>query len=66
MELHRRPQWLRSHAGPPQFRHTPHTFRGPIGNSTEGPRGCVRMRHPLFRHTPHTLRGPMRSSTEGP
>ena len=29
--------------------HTPHAFRGPIGSSTEGPSGCVRMRfHPHF------------------
>ena len=26
------------------FRHIPHTFRGPIGSSTEGPRGAVHMR----------------------
>ena len=30
-------------AGPP-FRHTPHTLRGPLGSSTEGPSGHVRMR----------------------
>ena len=47
--------------------HTPHTFRGPIGSSTEGPRDCVRMRPPhIFRHTPHAFRGPIGSSTEGP
>ena len=65
-ELLRRPQWLRSHAVPPPLRHTPHTFRGPIGSSTEGPMAAVRMRpaHP-FRHTPHTFRGPIGSSTEG-
>ena len=49
------------------FRRTSHTFRGPIGSSTEGPSGRVRMppHHP-FRHTPHTFRGPIGSSTEGP
>eukprot|EP00959_Pyramimonas_sp_CCMP1952_P265503 5551539-Pyramimonas_sp.AAC.1 len=44
-ELHRRPQWRRSHASAP-----PSTaFRGPIGSSTGGPSGDVRMRlrHPL-------------------
>eukprot|EP00959_Pyramimonas_sp_CCMP1952_P317628 6647758-Pyramimonas_sp.AAC.1 len=49
------------------FRHTPHTFRDPIGSPTEGPSGVVpvRPRH-LFWHTPHTARGPAGSSTEGP
>eukprot|EP00959_Pyramimonas_sp_CCMP1952_P012912 273065-Pyramimonas_sp.AAC.1 len=47
------------------FRHTPHTVRGPIGSSAEGPSGCVRMRHRHpTRHTPHTVRGPIGSSTE--
>ena len=47
---------------------TPHqTFCGPIGISTEGLSGCVRMAapHPC-RHTPHEDRGPIGSSTEGP
>ena len=35
-ELYRRPQRQRSHAVPPPFWHTPHTFRGPIRSSTEG------------------------------
>ena len=49
------------------FRHTPHTFRGPIGSSAEGPSGRVRMPSSRqFRHTPHALRAPIRSSTEGP
>ena len=43
-ELHRKPQWQGPHASPRQFRHTPHTVRGPIGSSTEGPSGRVRMR----------------------
>ena len=42
-ELHRRPQWQGPHAVPPSFRRTPHTVRGPIGSSTEGPSGRVRM-----------------------
>eukprot|EP00959_Pyramimonas_sp_CCMP1952_P336441 7044909-Pyramimonas_sp.AAC.1 len=29
------PQWQCPHAVPHAFRHTPHTLRGPIGNSTE-------------------------------
>ena len=49
------------------FRHTPHTFRGPKKNSTEGRSGRVRMppHHP-FRHTPRTFRGLIWSSTESP
>ena len=47
------------------FRHTPHTFRGPTGSSTEGPSGTARMRHARpFRLTPHMFRGPIGSSTE--
>eukprot|EP00959_Pyramimonas_sp_CCMP1952_P113413 2370204-Pyramimonas_sp.AAC.1 len=42
------------------FRHTTGTLRGPIGNSTEGSRGAVRMRpRHSFRRTPHELRGPI-------
>eukprot|EP00959_Pyramimonas_sp_CCMP1952_P208527 4362133-Pyramimonas_sp.AAC.1 len=45
---------------PPLFRHTPHTLRGPMGSSAEGPSGTVRMPPPApFRHTPHTPRGPL-------
>eukprot|EP00959_Pyramimonas_sp_CCMP1952_P292705 6121791-Pyramimonas_sp.AAC.1 len=41
-ELHRRSQWCRSYASP-----LPSTaFCGPVGSSTEGPRGAVRMRLP--------------------
>eukprot|EP00959_Pyramimonas_sp_CCMP1952_P387652 8124496-Pyramimonas_sp.AAC.1 len=49
------------------LRHTPHTVRGLIGSSTEGPSGCGCMRHrnPL-RHTPHAVRDPIGSSTDGP
>eukprot|EP00959_Pyramimonas_sp_CCMP1952_P084554 1768645-Pyramimonas_sp.AAC.2 len=40
--VHRRPQWQGSHASAP-----PSTaFRGPMGSSTEGPSGCIRMRLP--------------------
>eukprot|EP00959_Pyramimonas_sp_CCMP1952_P302863 6336589-Pyramimonas_sp.AAC.1 len=50
-------------AAPHQFRHSPHTVRGPIGGSTEGPSGCVRMPAPHpFRHTSHTFRGSLGSS----
>eukprot|EP00959_Pyramimonas_sp_CCMP1952_P277228 5795816-Pyramimonas_sp.AAC.1 len=65
-------------AAPRPFRHTPHTFRGPVGSCTEGPSGCVGMaaphpfRHTMaaphpFRHTPHTFRrrGP-RTAFRGP
>ena len=46
---------------------TPHTFLDPIGSSTEGPSGKVRMAAPRpFRHTPRTVRGPTGSSTESP
>ena len=34
-ELHRGPQWLRSHGGAALFRQTPHAFRGLVGSSTE-------------------------------
>eukprot|EP00959_Pyramimonas_sp_CCMP1952_P195768 4093137-Pyramimonas_sp.AAC.1 len=38
-EPHRSPLWCSSHASPP-----PRTaLRGPIGSSTEGPSGAVRM-----------------------
>eukprot|EP00959_Pyramimonas_sp_CCMP1952_P370018 7749616-Pyramimonas_sp.AAC.1 len=51
-------------ATPLPFRRTPHTFRGPIGSSTNGPSGCVRMRAPRpFRNSPC---GPIGSPTEGP
>ena len=45
----------------------PHAFRGPVGNSTEGPCGNGRT-HPRlsFRHAHHTFRGPIGSSTQGP
>ena len=60
-ELHRRPQWDHPHAPA-----THHTFRGPIGSSTEGPNATARMRPPYpFRHILHTFRGPIGSSTEG-
>eukprot|EP00959_Pyramimonas_sp_CCMP1952_P201580 4215495-Pyramimonas_sp.AAC.1 len=53
-----------------QFRHTPHTLRGPIGSFTQGPSGHVRMRLTAHRmlicaHL-HTLRGPVGSPTQGP
>eukprot|EP00959_Pyramimonas_sp_CCMP1952_P314692 6587634-Pyramimonas_sp.AAC.1 len=49
------------------FRHTPHTFRGSIGSSTESPNGCVGMRfHPPFWHTPRAFRGPIGGPTKGP
>eukprot|EP00959_Pyramimonas_sp_CCMP1952_P243167 5083057-Pyramimonas_sp.AAC.1 len=41
--LHRRPQRRGSHAVPLPFRRTPHPVRGPIGSSTAGPSGGVRM-----------------------
>ena len=54
-------------AYPHPIRHTPHTFRGPVRSSTEGPSGRVRMAYPHpIRHTPHTFRGPTGSSTYGP
>eukprot|EP00959_Pyramimonas_sp_CCMP1952_P051192 1069918-Pyramimonas_sp.AAC.1 len=31
---------------PHEFRHTPHTLRGPIGSSKEGPSGTARLHHP--------------------
>eukprot|EP00959_Pyramimonas_sp_CCMP1952_P211012 4416308-Pyramimonas_sp.AAC.1 len=46
------------------LRHTPHTVRGPIESSTEGPRGCG-VPSP-FRHTTHTVPGPIGSFTKGP
>eukprot|EP00959_Pyramimonas_sp_CCMP1952_P208766 4366772-Pyramimonas_sp.AAC.1 len=69
-ELQRRPKWPRPHAPSPPtacpFRHTPHTIRGPIGISTEGSSGRVRMSPPhSIRHTPHTVRSPIGSSTDG-
>eukprot|EP00959_Pyramimonas_sp_CCMP1952_P078078 1632201-Pyramimonas_sp.AAC.1 len=43
---------------PHLFRYTSHAFRGPIRNSTDGPKGCFRMLPPdNFWHTPHTFRG---------
>ena len=53
-ELHRRPQWQGSHASPGPFRHTPHTVRGPIESSTEGPCGRVRLRPHADLSTPLT------------
>eukprot|EP00959_Pyramimonas_sp_CCMP1952_P340497 7131848-Pyramimonas_sp.AAC.1 len=46
-ELHRRPQWHRPHASPESST----APRGPMGDSTEGPSGTVRMRlpHPVQR-----------------
>eukprot|EP00959_Pyramimonas_sp_CCMP1952_P411461 8622127-Pyramimonas_sp.AAC.1 len=41
-KLHRMPQWRRSHAPAPPNTALP----GPIGSSTEGPSGDVRMRPP--------------------
>eukprot|EP00959_Pyramimonas_sp_CCMP1952_P233789 4885615-Pyramimonas_sp.AAC.1 len=41
-ELHRRPQWHRSHA----FLLPGTALRDPIRSSTEGPTGAVRMRFP--------------------
>eukprot|EP00959_Pyramimonas_sp_CCMP1952_P472909 9500836-Pyramimonas_sp.AAC.1 len=35
--LHRRRQWLRSHAPTARIRHTSHTFRVPIASSTDRP-----------------------------
>ena len=52
-ELHW-PKWLRSHAPTAPISSHPHTVRGPIGSSTEGANGKVRMRPARpFRHTPH-------------
>merc|ERR1711870_168799 len=42
-ELHRRPQWQSSYVVRASFLRTPHTFPGPMGSSTEGPSGKVRM-----------------------
>ena len=48
-----------------QFRRTPHTLRGPIRSSTQGPSGKVRMvASRPFRQTPHTSGGPIGSSTQ--
>eukprot|EP00959_Pyramimonas_sp_CCMP1952_P230366 4816191-Pyramimonas_sp.AAC.1 len=44
MELHRRLQWQGPHAYSGPCGHTPHTFGCPIGGSTEGSSGRVRMR----------------------
>ena len=47
--LHRRPQWQGVVCGPPpSLLRTPHTCCGPIGGSTAGPSGKVRMRFPSF------------------
>ena len=53
-ELHRTPQWQGSHGGPAPFWRTPHTVRGPIGSSTEGPRGKARIRDRVHCGTPLT------------
>eukprot|EP00959_Pyramimonas_sp_CCMP1952_P298641 6246569-Pyramimonas_sp.AAC.1 len=68
MELHRRPQRESFVWASRLVRHIPHTFRGPIGSSTEGFRGrSVRMwASRPFRHAPHAHRGPIVSSAEGP
>eukprot|EP00959_Pyramimonas_sp_CCMP1952_P135931 2843775-Pyramimonas_sp.AAC.1 len=52
-------------AAPRPCRHTPRTFLGPIGSSTEGSSCAVRMAvpHPIW-HAPHTFRGPIGSFTE--
>ena len=55
-ELHRRPQWQRPHAVPPSFRHTLHTFRGPIGSSTEGPSGSARVQFHFHFSAPVSVR----------
>ena len=61
-KLHPRPQWQASHVmwASRQSRRTPHTFRGPIVSSTEGPSGrvCMLALRP-FWHTPHTCRAPV-------
>ena len=44
VELHGRLQWQGPHAYSGPLRRTPHTFRGPIGSSTKGSTGRVRMR----------------------
>ena len=51
-ELLRRLQWQGPHAYSGPFRHTPHTFRSPIGGSTEGSSGRVRMRTRVHLGTP--------------
>eukprot|EP00959_Pyramimonas_sp_CCMP1952_P220928 4619174-Pyramimonas_sp.AAC.1 len=53
-ELHRRPHSQRAHAVPLPFRCTPHTLRGPIRGSTEGPSGSARMAVPPHFGTPFT------------
>eukprot|EP00959_Pyramimonas_sp_CCMP1952_P330644 6924132-Pyramimonas_sp.AAC.1 len=50
---------------PHQLRCSPHTFRGAMRSSTEGPSGNVRRPPPRpFRYTPQTVRGPIGRSTE--
>eukprot|EP00959_Pyramimonas_sp_CCMP1952_P255293 5332263-Pyramimonas_sp.AAC.1 len=53
---------------PHQFRHTPRAVRCPIGSSTEGPIGRVRMAAPPHFGTPLGLwpHRPIGCSTEGP
>eukprot|EP00959_Pyramimonas_sp_CCMP1952_P101400 2121243-Pyramimonas_sp.AAC.1 len=53
-ELHRRPQRQGPRESPRPFRHTPHEDRGPVGSSTEGPNGRVRMCPPAHFGTPFT------------
>ena len=65
-ELHRRPQWHRPHAAPLSMSAHPSHVSRPLGSSTEGPSGTVRMRSRRpFRDTPHTVRGPTWGATEG-
>eukprot|EP00959_Pyramimonas_sp_CCMP1952_P273731 5721522-Pyramimonas_sp.AAC.1 len=47
-KLHRGPHCQGPHAATSPFRHTRHTFRGPIGSSAENPSGRARM--PPLRH----------------
>ena len=53
-ELHRRPQWQSLHGDATSFWHTPHSARGPMGSSTEGPSGRARMVYPPHFGTPLT------------
>ena len=60
-------QRLRPHAATSPLWHTPHTFGGPIGDSTEGPSACARMPPPCnFGTHLNTFHGRIRRSTGGP
>ena len=48
------------------FRHTAHTFRGPMGSSSQCPSGRVRIVASRLFHAPHTFHGPMGIFTQGP